>query len=110
MGDTGGYASQCREALGHLQLAADAFERFDVAQGDAAPHAPPLFANHLGADSDALRALRTFESDLGVFDGFDLIASTRSTSCKGGRREKFRSHVCLRSSSGGLPEIFRRMG
>src|SRR5271170_1513414 len=106
VGDAGGDAAERSEAFRDLELVADAFEGFDVAQSDERAHGDAVFADYLGAEADALRAVQAGESDFGVFDVGDFVtldaegfargmagredfADAHSAQCFGALAEKF---------------------
>src|ERR1039458_1040867 len=70
----GCHAPQSRQTLGHLELAADALERFDVSQSHQRPHSHAVLANHLHAYADSLWSVAALEGHLFAFARLDLVA------------------------------------
>ena len=99
------------KALGNLELAADALNRFHVAQGDECSHACAVLANHLHADADALRAISSFKRHFLALGGFDLLAfefaRRRATDAA---PEKFRLRAGPAAPPADGPEIFQPKG
>ena len=74
VGDAGSLGPEGRQPLGHLEMTADAFKRFVVAQDNKCPGPQTILAHSLHAQAHAARSSASLERHFFSLDRFDFLA------------------------------------